>query len=88
MSDQIVVMRDGKIEQAGTPEQVYEEPLTVFVANFVGESNLLEGTVTDIDERAGGGPASGGSRLSRAAPRRCPARRPSPGIGAPWSDWR
>ncbi len=52
MSDQIVVMRDGKIEQAGTPEQVYEEPLTVFVANFVGESNLLEGTVTDIDERA------------------------------------
>ena len=49
MSDQIVVMRDGKIEQSGTPEQVYEEPQTVFVANFVGESNLLEGTVTARD---------------------------------------
>ena len=52
MSDQIVVMRDGKIEQAGTPEQVYDEPWTVFVANFVGESNLLEGTITKIDEHA------------------------------------
>ena len=49
MSDQIVVMRDGRIEQSGTPEQVYEEPQTVFVANFVGESNLLEGTVTGKD---------------------------------------
>jgi spermidine/putrescine ABC transporter ATP-binding subunit len=49
MSDQIVVMRDGRIEQSGTPEQVYEEPQTVFVANFVGESNLLEGTVTGTD---------------------------------------
>ncbi len=43
MSDRIAVMRDGKIEQLGTPEEVYLRPATRFVAQFLGEANLLEG---------------------------------------------
>ncbi|MEM3404376.1 MAG: ABC transporter ATP-binding protein [Nitrososphaeria archaeon] len=43
MSDRIAVMNNGKIEQIGTPKEVYERPKTKFVAQFVGESNLLTG---------------------------------------------
>jgi spermidine/putrescine transport system ATP-binding protein len=46
MADQIVVMNDGRIEQAGTPAELYEHPFTSFVASFLGVSNLLAGTVT------------------------------------------
>jgi putative spermidine/putrescine transport system ATP-binding protein len=51
MSDRIVVMRDGAIEQVGTPEAVYDRPATRFVAEFIGETNILAaqgdaGTVT------------------------------------------
>jgi len=45
MSDRIVVMRDGRIEQIGTPEELYERPQTTFVASFIGESNCLRGWV-------------------------------------------
>ena len=41
MSDRVAVMRDGRIEQAGSPRDVYEEPRTMFVADFLGVSNLL-----------------------------------------------
>ena len=47
MSDRIVVMYDGKVEQVGTPFEIYNSPATRFVANFVGTLNVLEGTVTD-----------------------------------------
>jgi len=50
MSDQLAVMRHGRIEQIGEPEQVYEAPMTEFVAGFLGASNLLDGRVA---ERAG-----------------------------------
>jgi putative spermidine/putrescine transport system ATP-binding protein len=43
MSDRVAVFNDGRIEQVGTPAQVYEEPATAFVAGFVGTSNLLSG---------------------------------------------
>jgi ABC-type Fe3+/spermidine/putrescine transport system ATPase subunit len=43
MSDRIVVMRDGLIEQAGTPTEIYARPRNVFVADFVGSSNLVAG---------------------------------------------
>jgi spermidine/putrescine transport system ATP-binding protein len=43
MSNRIAVMRDGRIEQIGPPEEVYEQPATEFVAGFLGASNLLEG---------------------------------------------
>jgi spermidine/putrescine transport system ATP-binding protein len=45
MSDRIAVMRAGRIEQLGTPEELYERPHTAFVAGFLGVSNLLDGEV-------------------------------------------
>jgi spermidine/putrescine transport system ATP-binding protein len=47
MSDRIAVMRHGRIEQLGTPEELYERPTTAFVAGFLGVSNLLDGSVVD-----------------------------------------
>jgi spermidine/putrescine transport system ATP-binding protein len=49
MSDRIAVMRAGRIEQLGTPEELYERPTTPFVAGFLGVSNLLEGEVAGRD---------------------------------------
>ncbi|WP_129723749.1 spermidine/putrescine ABC transporter ATP-binding protein [Xylanivirga thermophila] len=43
MSDTIVVMKDGLIQQIGTPEDIYNEPKNTFVANFIGESNIIDG---------------------------------------------
>ena len=43
MSDKIVVMSDGMIQQTGTPEEIYNEPENAFVADFIGESNIFEG---------------------------------------------
>ena len=51
MSDRIAVMRHGRIEQVGPPEDVYEHPATEFVAGFLGASNLLDG---EVKERRGG----------------------------------
>ncbi|HKY25940.1 MAG TPA: ABC transporter ATP-binding protein [Gaiella sp.] len=45
MADTIAVMNGGRIEQLGTPTELYERPRTAFVAGFLGKSNLLEGTV-------------------------------------------
>src|SRR5204862_3150962 len=44
MADRIVIMDDGRIEQQGTPTELYEEPRTAFVAGFLGVSNLLYGS--------------------------------------------
>ena len=46
MSDRVVVMRTGKIEQVGGPREIYERPASRFVAQFVGESNFLDGLIT------------------------------------------
>jgi spermidine/putrescine transport system ATP-binding protein len=46
MADTIAVMNAGRIEQMGSPEDLYENPATTFVANFLGQSNLVAGTVT------------------------------------------
>lgn len=46
LADRIVVMRDGKTEQAARPDLVYREPATPFVAGFIGQMNLVEGTVS------------------------------------------
>src|SRR5213076_2195880 len=43
MSDRIVVMRDGRIEQTGSPSEIYSVPRNAFVADFVGSSNLIRG---------------------------------------------
>ena len=49
MSDRLVVMNAGKIEQLGSPREVYERPRTRFVAGFIGTSNLITGTVREMD---------------------------------------
>ena len=46
LSDRIAVFNDGAIEQVGTPDELYESPRTVFVAEFLGDSNVLRGTVS------------------------------------------
>jgi len=50
MSDMVAVMKDGKIVQAGTPAQIYAEPRSAFVAQFIGRTNVISGSVR---ERAG-----------------------------------
>ena len=45
MSDKIVVINDGEIQQIGTPDQIYNEPVNTFVADFIGESNIFNGAV-------------------------------------------
>jgi spermidine/putrescine transport system ATP-binding protein len=47
MSDRIVLMRQGRVEQVGSPRHLYDEPASRYVAAFVGESNLLPGIVTE-----------------------------------------
>lgn len=47
MSDKIVVMADGKIQQIGTAEDIYNEPKNVFVADFIGQSNIFNGIMTN-----------------------------------------
>ena len=47
MSDTIVVMNKGKIQQMGTPEDIYNEPENAFVARFIGESNIFDGIMHD-----------------------------------------
>jgi len=47
LSDYIFVMKDGKIQQFGTPTDIYDEPVNRFVADFIGESNIVEGTMID-----------------------------------------
>ena len=45
MSDRVVVMDGGKIQQIGTPQDIYNEPKNAFVADFIGESNIVDGTM-------------------------------------------
>jgi putative spermidine/putrescine transport system ATP-binding protein len=52
MSDRIVVMDKGQIEQIGTPEELYEQPSNRFVASFIGESNFLEGKICNTNEQS------------------------------------
>ena len=47
MSDTVVVMANGKIQQIGTPTDIYNEPINAFVADFIGESNIIDGIMLD-----------------------------------------
>ena len=47
MSDKIVVMKGGEIQQVGNPTEIYNEPENEFVANFIGETNIIEGKIVD-----------------------------------------
>ena len=48
IADKIIVMNEGQVEDAGSPESIYLKPKTVFAASFMGEANLLEGRVTSV----------------------------------------
>ena len=47
MSDTVVVMADGEIQQIGTPTDIYNEPKNAFVADFIGESNIIDGVMLE-----------------------------------------
>lgn len=49
MSDRIVILNRGKIEQDGTPAEIFDTPATAFVADFIGDTNLLDGTVVEAN---------------------------------------
>ena len=50
LADQIVVMNDGKIEQSGSVKEIYQEPATAFVAAFVGDSNITNGSIETVSQ--------------------------------------
>jgi iron(III) transport system ATP-binding protein len=52
LADRIVVMNSGRVEQIGTPEEIYQQPRTRFVANFIGNANVMSGKVIAIDAPA------------------------------------
>lgn len=51
MSDRIVVMKDGRFEQIGTPDEIYNHPKTSYVADFVGNANVISGVIQKVDEK-------------------------------------
>jgi spermidine/putrescine transport system ATP-binding protein len=63
MSDRIAVMSDGRVEQIGTPAEIYDNPASVFVAGFIGQANLWPATVTDHAAGATRVNALGGASL-------------------------
>ena len=77
MSDRIAVMNEGRVEQIGTPEEIYHSPATVFVANFIGVANLLPATVVGLGEDRAVVTLDGDRRMECAAP----AGPPSPERG-------
>jgi spermidine/putrescine transport system ATP-binding protein len=69
MSDRLAVMRAGRIEQIGPPEEVYENPQTEFVASFLGASNLLEGELKESTNGVATVLATGGTVVHLPADR-------------------
>ena len=63
LSDRIVVMNQGRIEQIGTPEEVYTRPATEFVVGFIGEASFFDGAVLANDGAAATVELEGGSRI-------------------------
>ena len=83
MSDRIAVMSQGTVRQVGSPREIYDHPAERFVADFIGEANMLKGELVRCEQRSRPGPAGGrgrgvgaGSR-GRAAARRGDGGRPA-----------
>jgi spermidine/putrescine transport system ATP-binding protein len=68
LSDRIAVMSGGRILQEGRPDEIYERPRTRFVADFIGQSNFLEGTVTDVSPSGTVVTEASGGHVLRCAP--------------------
>jgi putative spermidine/putrescine transport system ATP-binding protein len=69
LSDRVVVMEAGRVEQIGRPEEVYRRPATAFVARFLGRANFLAGTISEIGPNAAVVSLDGGRFSILAAPR-------------------
>jgi sulfate transport system ATP-binding protein len=67
LANQIVVMHEGKVEQVGTPGEIYDEPATPFVAGFVGAANVLHGEVVDGHVHLGSIRIPGAAHLDEGA---------------------
>jgi putative spermidine/putrescine transport system ATP-binding protein len=67
MSDRIVLLSRGRVEQAGSPDELYHRPVTTFAANFLGHSNMLEGRVEAVGPPVQISTASGRSFLTQAS---------------------
>jgi len=79
MSDTIVVMRDGRIQQMGPPEQLYQQPVNQFVAGFIGSSNFIAATVVDHDAATHQATVETASGLRLRGPVTDPDARPAAG---------
>jgi sulfate/thiosulfate transport system ATP-binding protein len=67
LANQVVVMHEGRIEQVGTPQAIYDEPTTPFVAGFVGSANVLHGQVVDGQVHLGNIRLPGAAHLQEGA---------------------
>ena len=65
MSDRIAVMKDGLVHQIGSPDEIYNDPETAFVASFIGDMNFLNGTVLSMRDREGKVEVSGNTIRTR-----------------------
>ena len=81
MSDVIVVMKDGRIQQQGRPEELYQRPTNRFVAGFIGSSNFLEATVVGHDRATGHTTVETADGLRLTGPVMDPGANPVPGDG-------
>lgn len=89
MADRLVVMKDGRVQQTGTQEDLYERPATPFVAGFIGRSTIVEGTTRGDGTFAAGGAvlrlaghyADAGSSTLALRPERLMLAEPGPGGG-------
>jgi ABC-type Fe3+/spermidine/putrescine transport system ATPase subunit len=72
MSDRLVIMNQGAVEQDGTPETIYREPVSAFVADFVGRCNMIPGRVAGVDGGSVTLELDGGDRLQVPWKRREP----------------
>jgi ABC-type Fe3+/spermidine/putrescine transport system ATPase subunit len=68
MSDRVVLLNRGRIEQVGTPEDLYDDPATRFAAEFIGETNLIEGVVATVAGATATVDTPGGARYHALAP--------------------
>jgi len=76
MSDRIAVMSAGHVQQVGPPREIYEAPQTRFVADFIGETNLIDVTVTQVSGAVARLQLPGGAAMDYPA---APGARPGPG---------
>lgn len=67
MSDRVVLLNDGHIEQIGTPEDLYDSPATRFAAEFIGEANLIEGVIADANGASVSVDVASGGRYEASA---------------------